>query len=91
MNDNVSSLPQNYLQEFQSMENNWRQLLANMLEFNPFFRQSARELLKNPMFDDIRIIENEKQSGDKLKLMIDADESFEIGSPACTINPGITR
>ena len=65
------------MQEFEGMHADWKMLLANMLEFNPYFRQSARELLKNPLFDNIRIIENEKQSVDKLKLQIDADESFD--------------
>jgi hypothetical protein len=48
-----------------------------MLEFNPYFRQSAREVIKSKLFDDVRIIENEKQSSEKIKLMVDADESFD--------------
>ena len=47
------------------------------MEFNPFFRQSARELLKNAYFDDIRILKNEMHAPFKLKLDIDADGSFD--------------
>lgn len=39
----------------------WCVLLKNMLEFNPFFRHSARELLQSPLFDDIRCVEMERQ------------------------------
>lgn len=48
-----------------------------MLEINPYFRFSARELLKNPFFDDIRIVDNERQAPEKIKLPIDQDESFD--------------
>jgi len=45
--------------------------MTNLCKLNPFFRHSAREVLKNPIFDDIRIPFNEKQSEEKLKLEVD--------------------
>ena len=43
-----------------------------MLEFNPHFRWSAKECLKSPFFDDVRIIKLEKRS--KLKIELDFDD-----------------
>mgnify|MGYP000105742680 FL=1 len=48
-----------------------------MLEFNPFFRSSAREILKDTIFDDIRIHDNERQAPTKLKLAVDNDDAFD--------------
>lgn len=47
-----------------------------MLEFNPFFRQTARELLKNPYFDNIRVADNEMHAPFKIQLNIDADDAY---------------
>jgi hypothetical protein len=44
------------------------ELLKGMLEFNPYFRLTARECLKNKIFDDIRISEIEKSAPFKIKL-----------------------
>ena len=35
-------------------------ILESMLQFNPFFRPTAKELLKHPIFDKIRLPEIEK-------------------------------
>ena len=42
-----------------------------MLQFNPYFRPTARELLKNPIFDSIRIPACEKKA--EFKLVIEHD------------------
>jgi serine/threonine protein kinase len=50
-------------------------LLRQMLNFNPHFRPSASQLLKNSVFDGIRILEN--QTNDpvgKFKIKIDTSE-----------------
>jgi serine/threonine protein kinase len=65
------------MQDLSHLSLDWQKLITQMLQFNPYFRHSSRELLKSPLFDDIRIIENEKQQVEKLKLVIDADESFD--------------
>ena len=54
-----------------------RNMLLSLLEFNPYFRSSAREVLKNAIFDDIRITENERQAPQKLKLIVDQDDAFD--------------
>lgn len=48
-----------------------------MLQFNPYLRHSARELLKEPYFDDIRIAENERRSPGKLLLETDRDLTYD--------------
>ena len=44
---------------------------------NPYFRSSAREVLKSSLFDDIRIHANERQAPNKLKLAVDQDDAFD--------------
>lgn len=80
INENISGSSMNYLDQFAGLTLDWRKLLCGMLEFNPYFRLSARELIKNKLFDEYRIIENEKQSSEKIKLVVDADESFDYES-----------
>jgi serine/threonine protein kinase len=80
MNDSIETDRFNFIMEFNHLNTEWKKLIVNMLEFNPYFRQSARELLKSKLFDDIRIVENEKQSVEKIKMIIDADESFDYES-----------
>lgn len=48
------------------------ELLKSMLEFNPYFRSSAAELLKNSIFDTIRVPKFEKPSSLQLDLNIDS-------------------
>lgn len=53
------------------------EILQGLTEFNPYFRCSARELLKHKYFDDVRIPKIEKSASAKIKLKIDEDESFD--------------
>ena len=46
-------------------------LLTQMLEFNPKIRPSARFLLKNKIFDSVRIKENEQKASCKIKILVD--------------------
>ena len=55
-------------------------ILKSMLEFNPYFRASAKEVLQNKYFDDIRIPMNEGNAPYKLKFEIDADNAFDYDS-----------
>ena len=48
-----------------------------MLEFNPEFRKSPIDLLKNKLFDKIRNVEIERPSPIKISLEIDAEEIFD--------------
>ena len=47
------------------------ELIDKMLKFNPNNRVSAKELLKNPIFDEVRIPELEINKCKKIKLKID--------------------
>ena len=48
-------------------------ILEQMLEINPYFRPTAGELLKNKIFDEIRIRENEQMSRGNFKIQLDFD------------------
>ena len=43
-----------------------------MLEFNPYFRPTAKQLLKYPIFDKIRDPHIEKAAPFKIKIKFDA-------------------
>jgi len=45
-----------------------------MLEFNPYFRPTAKELLRHKIFDKIRISKNEEASPSKIVVDIDKNE-----------------
>ena len=46
-------------------------ILDQLLEFNPYFRPTAKEVLKNQIFDDIGAIENERSAEFKIAVPID--------------------
>ena len=48
-----------------------------MLQFNPNNRLSAKELLKEPIFNEIRIKESENSKGSPIKLNIDQEIFFD--------------
>ena len=50
------------------------ELLRPMLQVNPYFRPTAKELLKSKFFDDVRIPKYERSSPTKLSLEIDTDD-----------------
>jgi serine/threonine protein kinase len=52
-------------------------MLTNLLELNPFFRCSAAELLKNPIFNCVRKTSGEKSAPFKINLEIDRDDAFD--------------
>ena len=48
-----------------------------MLQFNPYFRPTASELLKNPIFDKIRIPKSELKAEKKIIIQHDlADHGY---------------
>ena len=52
-----------------------------MLEFNPYFRPTASQLLENPVFDKIRSKENEIVAQKTIKLQMDLEKyAFDYGS-----------
>lgn len=50
-----------------------RDIIKPMLEINPYFRPTAKELLKHSYFDEVRIPEYEHSSKQRLALEIDCD------------------
>ena len=48
-----------------------------MLEFNPYYRPSARCLMKNSIFDKIRQKEQEKKSSVRVKLQYDKEKYYK--------------
>ena len=62
------------------------ELLELMLEFNPVFRPSAGDLLKLPIFDEIRVSNLETWIKEKAHLKIETSESmlsFAMDTEAC--------
>ena len=49
------------------------EILESMTEFNPYFRPSAKDLLKNKIFDDIRLKSFEEEA--PYRIMIDIDQN----------------
>ena len=47
-------------------------IMMQMLEINPYFRPTARQLLKNKIFDSVRIKENEVCANHQ--ILINADK-----------------
>ena len=45
-----------------------------LLEFNPYFRPTARDILKHPIFDHVRIKENELSA--EYKIIIEIDTKY---------------
>lgn len=53
-----------------------KDILESMLQFNPYFRPSAKELLKHSYFDDIRSAEFEKYHASRQLFEYDMDHCF---------------
>ena len=60
-----------------------RDILANLLTVNPYFRWTARECLAHPMFDDVRNPANEASCSHKILLSIDKDDVFDYEEGKC--------
>ena len=50
------------------------EILDSMLSFNPYFRPSAKDLLKNELFNNIRMPENEEPCPHKIVVDIDVEK-----------------
>ena len=66
-----------FTKEFSKSSPQIIEILKGLLEFNPNFRQTASELLKNPIFDSIRSKKFEQSSTNKIKLDIDAEGEYD--------------
>lgn len=54
-----------------------KMLLKSLLEFNPYFRASAKDCLKSPIFDKIRVPALEEDAPFKIFLDIDKEGAFD--------------
>jgi serine/threonine protein kinase len=52
-------------------------VLSQLLEFNPYYRPTARHLLQNSLFDEIRQKQQELPSKIRIKLHIDKEKYYK--------------
>ena len=55
----------------------FKDMLRNLLCFNPYFRWSINECIQSPVFDDIRSEQLENCATQKIKLEVDSDDAFD--------------
>jgi len=67
----------NFYEKFGKTNKNMVKLLCDILQLNPFYRCSAAEAIKLPLFDEVREPHLEKSAPYKIKLEIDQDEAFD--------------
>ena len=60
-----------------SASNDLEKLKYQMLQFNPYFRCSAAEVIKHKNFDKIRLYSKEKSATEKIFLEIDSDKAYD--------------
>lgn len=53
-----------------------------MLELNPYFRPSAKQLIANPIFDSVRVLDNEHVAKCRVKMKFDQEFAMENTDPA---------
>ena len=63
--------------EFNLTDPSISEIPQRLLEFNPHFRSSAREILKSPVFNSVRDPQLEKRAKDTIHLKIDEDGAFD--------------
>ena len=63
-----------------TIDSDFRDIIRNLLQINPYFRWSAAECLSCSVFDDIRTPDIEKSSTGKIKLECDRDGAFDFKS-----------
>lgn len=56
----------NFYKQFSNIDSELIDMLESLLQVNPYFRPSASELLRSPVFDPIRCKELEISSQDKI-------------------------
>ena len=60
-------------------------ILSDMLEFNPYFRPTAKECLSNKIFDSIRVPGLESSAPFKINIDVDRNEfEFDYENSGCT-------
>ena len=54
-----------------------RSLLKSMIEFNPYFRQSAKELLRSEVFGQLNKVVESVGAEEKVLLEVDCDDVYD--------------
>ena len=67
-------------QQFPYASDDLIDILSKMLEFNPFFRPTARELLQHPVFNKLYDPRHDIQAPYKIYIDIDENEYTQIYS-----------
>ncbi len=67
----------NFPDKFPKSDKAMVKLLMDILQLNPFYRCSAAEAIKLPIFDEVRETHLEKSAPYKIKLDIDQDDAFD--------------
>ena len=52
-------------------------MLKTMIEFNPYFRQSAKELLSSEVFGQLNKVTESVGAGEKVLLEVDCDDVYD--------------
>jgi serine/threonine protein kinase len=71
--------------EFKTLNPELVKILNSLIQVNPFYRPTAFELLKNPIFDEYRDKKNEQCPFNKLMVDIDQDEAFDYETQLCLL------
>ena len=66
-------------------------MLKQMLEFNPYFRPSARQLLKNKIFKSVRIETNEVQGTHSILISADKNTKMAVDYSKTNSHPGLEQ
>lgn len=67
-----------YLRKLKIKDPQLQDILESMLEFNPYFRPSAKELLNHPYFDSLLQSEFESYHPKKVVFRFDTHEGFDL-------------
>jgi serine/threonine protein kinase len=59
-------------------------LLQQILVFNPMERLTAKQILENPIFDCIRVSQNEQDAPYKVKFELDNEGVFDYENLRCS-------
>jgi len=73
-------MPENSMQidvKFTRLSVELRTILKRMLDFNPFDRQSAKDLITNKYFENIRNAAQEEDADFEIKLQVDEEDCFD--------------
>lgn len=63
--------------KFSSISQEYRDILLQMIVFNPEHRLSAKELLKNPIFDEIRFLPQEEDAEIPVIMPFEQDGCYD--------------